>query len=110
MKRFLLILFLLSCMTATPIYAVEAGQVIHWEKSSATIHEKPSAISDEAELYTKGQTLIVRTQKKITVRIMNILGQTITQAEISPGTYEAVIGMHGIFIVVAGDRTFRIAL
>lgn len=62
------------------------------------------------EVYTSNGSLIIRTNEKTQVKVLSILGQTISQATIEAGVYELKINSHGIFIVKIGDFTLRVAL
>ena len=50
------------------------------------------------------------TPRRIQVRVFTILGQSVSQATIGPGTVELKIGARGIYIVKIGNLTQKVAL
>ena len=110
MKRFVSILVILL-MTVTLLPAVPAAYV--WREFSAEI-SRPSInnprTTDGIEVFSKPGGLIVRTPVRASVRVLTILGQTVSQVVINPGTYELNLNTHGIFIVKVGDYTLRVAI
>ncbi len=109
MNRFFRILVL--CLAATCLPA-EAQNRYAWKEAttvSARLVNKPQKTGG-IEVYTRPSTLIVKTPEQIDVVVMSILGQTISKATISAGTYELQIPTSGIYIVRVSDFTLRVAI
>jgi len=66
--------------------------------------------TDGVELYGQQGAIIVKTPRRVTVRVFTILGQLVSQATLSPGTSELRMGARGIYIVKIGDVTQKVAL
>lgn len=110
MKRWFIIS--VFCIFAT-LPAAYAQTRYSWKETtvqSATQPVNNPKTTGGIEVYAHSGTLTVRTPEKTTVTVLSILGQTISQTSINAGTYELLIGTHGIYIVKIGDFTLRVAL
>ena len=67
-------------------------------------------LTDGIEIYGYAGTIFIKTPKRITVRVFTILGQSVSQATLNPGTSELKIGTRGIYIVKIGNLTQKVAL
>ena len=67
-------------------------------------------LTDGIEIYGNAGTITIKTPKRITVRVFTILGQSVSQAVLNPGTSELKIGTRGIYIVKIGNLTQKVAL
>ena len=65
---------------------------------------------DLFEMYGMNGVITIKTPRRITVRVFTILGQSVSQATLNPGTSELRIGTRGIYIVKIGNITQKVAL
>lgn len=110
MKKWLLFAILFIAAASVP---AEAQSRYEWRQ--ATTEQQLRSLNnprntDGIELYSSQGKLVIKTPVKTTVRVLTILGQTISQAVVEPGTFELNLNTHGIFIVKVGDYTLRVAL
>lgn len=110
MKKFFVTL---AIAIAFATVSVDAQTAYIWKESTTQLPEQTlnnPRITEGIEVYGKSGTLIIRTPIKTSVKVLSILGQTISQATINPGTHELPLNAHGIYIVKVGDYTLRVAL
>ena len=67
-------------------------------------------ISDGIEIFCKDGTVIVKTPRRIPVKVFTILGQLVSQDILNPGTSELKIASRGIYIIKIGSLTQKIAV
>lgn len=110
MKRFISILCVLF---VTAILSFDCDAQLVWRETNRDINV-PSVIdpvvSDGVEIFVTQGSLIVRTNRRIQVRVFTILGQLVSQANVNPGTAELKMNSRGIYIVKIGNITQKIAL
>lgn len=107
------ILLLLGVLIVAFSFEMRAQSHYVWKESNRDLPEQSvnnPRTTDGIEIYTKPGVIIVRTPVKAAVKVLSILGQTISQTIIPQGIYELQINTHGIFIVKVGDNTIRVAL
>ncbi len=66
--------------------------------------------ASEIEIKTKKGAIIVSTQHPTTIKVYTILGQLVSQENLSEGVSQLNIGTHGVFIVKVGELTCKVAL
>lgn len=57
-----------------------------------------------------GGVVLISSDRPVTVRVFSILGQLITQKQMSPGTVRLNMDARGIYILKADNETRRISL
>ena len=67
-------------------------------------------LTDGVEIFGRDGVITIRTTRRINVRVFTILGQSVSQAILNPGTSELKLGTRGIFIVKVGNLTQKVAL
>lgn len=104
---------ILSMMIVVLALSADCYSQLVWRETAKDINV-PSitdpAKTDGIEIFTTDGAVIIRTNKKIQVRIFTILGQLVSQAVINPGTSELRLGSRGIYIIKIGNITQKIAL
>lgn len=111
MKRWSSVILSL-CVAATFLTATAQPRYT-WKEIPTKTETQPvnnPKTTDGIEIYAAKGTLSIKTPEKTTVKVLSILGQTISQATINAGTHELQIGTHGIYIVKVGGFTLRVAL
>lgn len=66
--------------------------------------------ADEVEIKTMNGAIIVSTAHPTHIKVFTILGQLVSQENLSPGVSQLNIGTHGVFIVKVGELTCKVAL
>ncbi|MCF0205097.1 MAG: hypothetical protein HUK12_07395 [Muribaculaceae bacterium] len=107
MKRLAIIL-----MTVMLLSVAWANNPVQWKDSSRDIPSSQITETkiDGVDVYGKDGVIVVRTPRKIRIRVLTILGQTVSDATLNPGTSELRINSRGIYIVKIGDYTKKVAL
>jgi len=103
---------LLFCFLAAYFVAYAQTRSL-WRQPEYRITTQPvndPKTTDGIKVYSQSGNLIIQTPEKTTVKVLSILGQTISQATVNPGIYELPIGTHGIYIVKIGAFTIRVAI
>lgn len=74
--------------------------------------ETKHAVQTESDLEITGKdgVIVVRTTKRIQVRVFTILGQLVSQSVVNPGESILKVNSRGIYIVRVDNRTFKVAL
>ena len=81
------------------------AQQLQWQEA------KHASISDsDVEIFGKDGEIVIKTNRKIHVRVFTILGQLVSQAVLNPGTSQLRISARGIYIVKIGNVTQKVAL
>lgn len=110
MRRILLIIATLILVSST-ISTVEAQSL--WRESNRIV-SVPSlvdpTVTDGVEIFSDNGSIIIRTNRRVQVRVFTILGQLVTQATLNPGTSEFKVVARGIYIVKIGNITQKVAL
>ena len=62
------------------------------------------------EVSVSGLTITVTTRKPVEVSVYSLLGQLVGHTQAQVGTTRISVPSHGIYIVKAGERTFKLSL
>ena len=112
MKRlFASIIIILIAAISGGTYAT--AQQPKWQHTDIVVSE-PS-LNDPAEadgiaIYSHGQAIIIKTDRRIQVRVFTILGQIVSQGEVAPGSSILNINSRGIYIVKIDNITQKVVL
>lgn len=110
MRRLLIILF---TALFTLVSVEGAGAKMVWKETSKQMPSQEivdSQIADGFEVYASQGSIIIRTDKKVDVRVFTILGQLVSQATLNPGTSELKMKSRGIYIIKIDNITQKIAI
>ena len=66
--------------------------------------------TDGVEIFGTSGAIMVRTPRRVQVRVFTILGQSVSQSTIGPGTYELRLPTRGIYLVKVGNVTQKVVL
>lgn len=111
MKRFIRNILILSVIALTSTMPMLAAR--NWESVRNSDRLPQSRVvkqTTELEVRSAGSTIIITTNRPVTVRVFSILGQLISQETLPAGTSMLELNMHGVFIVKIGDTTCKVAL
>ncbi len=101
-KKALLILLLLASMNGA---GYVTAQQLQWQEA------KHAAITEsDVEIFGKDGEIVIKTNRKIQVRVFTILGQLVSQATLNPGENHLRVNSRGIYIVKVENRTQKVAL
>lgn len=104
------VIFLALCLAAAPLASLGSAPV--WE----TVHGFPAPAqaddgSEEAVTVTvRDGYIYVTASRPVTVRVMTILGQLISQHNLPEGTSRLKVSARGIYILKAGGQTLRVTI
>ena len=102
LKKALLILLLLASMSGA---GYVTAQQLQWQEA------KHASISDsDVEIFGKDGEIVIKTNRKIHVRVFTILGQLVNQATLNPGENHLRVNSRGIYIVKVENRPQKVAL
>ena len=110
MKKVLTILFVFFAILCSS-NSVEAQLV--WKETARVVNVptvNDPGQTDGVAIYVQEGLIIVKTNHKVQVRIITILGQLLSQSTIEPGTSELRISSRGVYIIKIGNSTHKIAL
>lgn len=107
--RLLRLLILVLCLAAASV--TQAGAPL-WEPVHATrVHDPADDPSEErVEVMVRDGYIYVTTSRPVTVRVMTILGQLISQQNLPEGTSRLKVSARGIYILKAGGQTHRVTI
>ena len=109
MRRFLVILTLMMAMASTTV----ATAKVQWRETTTEVQGKSLTdpkVTDGVEIFQRNGTIIIRTQRPVLVRVFTILGQLVSQATLPAGTSELKLNTRGIYMVIVGSITQKVAL
>lgn len=105
--RIFLTVLLFLCASLAPQPSFAKG----WEQLRAQ-RTDVKKIGGDAELEIKATrgVVVIETNRTINVKIYSILGSVIANENLQPGIYQFVVPAHGVYIIKAGDLTYKLAL
>ncbi len=105
---YLLIIVIVSLWFAPDVSAAppKGWETVKTERSDA----KPVARDSEIEIKVAGSSILVTTNHTVAIKVVTILGRTISSETLQPGTWQLSLPAHGVYIVKVGDITCKIAL
>ena len=101
MKLIVVILSLFLASVNVGMYA----QQTQWKETKHAVQAE-----SDLEITGKDGVILVRTTKRIQVRVFTILGQLVSQSVVNPGESILKVNSRGIYIVRVDNRTFKVAL
>lgn len=100
--RYILIILLLSCHV-DPVQSTTH----RWEQVSS--YPKSDEVgNDKMDVYVRDGYIYIMTPKTINVKLLSILGQLVTQQNLSAGVSRIKVPAPGIYILKAGGMTVRV--
>lgn len=100
----LIVVFAAAMMAAVPARAEVPG----WEVVSTSVAS--SSMSDSVEVEVREGYIYVSASKPVTVKILSIVGRTISEKKLPAGVSRLKISSRGIYILKAGDTTMRVTI
>lgn len=87
-----------------------AEGALKWEYVSASAATDDTTDPDKVEVLVKDGYIYVDTSKPVTVKLMSILGQLVSQHNLPAGVSRIKMSARGIYILKAGDFTKRVTV
>lgn len=87
-----------------------AEGALKWEYVSASAATDDTTDPDKVEVSVKDGYIYVDTSKPVTVKLMSILGQLVSQHNLPAGVSRIKMSARGIYILKAGDFTKRVTV
>lgn len=100
-------MFLAVVVSAPEAFCASKG----WEAlKSERVDAKSVAKDSDIEIKTARGAIVVVTNRPVQVKVFTILGQQISSEMVTSGVSQLQLGVHGVYIVKAGDLTCKVAL
>ncbi len=109
--RYLCLIVMFFLLSAAACLAAEPTPA--WEQTAASdpqATELQSDRDDRIDVTVREGYIYVTTPKPVTVRVMTILGQLISQQQVPAGTSRLRVTARGIYILKAGTVTKRVTI
>ena len=108
-RRLRLFLIVAVCIfaTACPVDSFAKGwEPLRYQRSDVR------KIGGDSELEIKATrgVIMINTNRTVNVKIFSILGTMIANDTLQPGIYQFLVPTHGVYIIKAGDLTYKLAL
>lgn len=88
-----------------------AGVYARSEDAEQPVEQTSIRDREEApEVSVSGLTITIQTQKPVEVSVYSLLGQLVAHTRAQVGSTRISVASHGIYIVKAGDKTFKISV
>lgn len=81
------------------------AQQMQWQEAKHV-----AVVESEVEISGKDGEIVIKTNRRIQVRVFTILGQLVNQATLNPGENHLRVNSRGIYIVKVENRTQKVAL
>lgn len=102
--RYILIAAMLIC-------AIPAAEgALKWEYVSSSLTTDDTSDTEKVEVTVKDGYIYVDTPKPITIKLMSILGQLVSQQNLPAGVSRIKMSAKGIYILKAGSLTKRVSV
>lgn len=108
-QRIHILILALAAMliTAQPAFSAAKG----WEQVKTERADAKSVIKDtDIEVKAMRGAVIISTNHAVSVKIITILGRTVSSETLQPGTWQLNVAAHGVYILKVGDITCKAAL
>lgn len=93
------------------------GKTLGWEQIADTVNSewvgRQGSITDAesaVSIFVKDHVVYLATEDPVVVSIHTILGHTLGENELKPGTYRLTLPQRGIYIIKAGTKILRITI
>lgn len=98
---------LLLCASVLPLSLEAKG----WDplKSERSDVKKVGGDRDVEVKATRG-VIMLNINRTVNIKIFSILGTLIANDVLQPGIYQFVVPAHGVYIIKAGEMTYKLAL
>ena len=101
LKRIVVILSLFLASVNVDAFS----QQTQWQETKHAVQPE-----SDVEITGKDGVIVIRTARRIQVRVFTILGQLVSQNVVNPGESGLKVSSRGIYIVKVENRTFKVAL
>lgn len=99
---------LIACLLLGTIPTAEGA--VKWEYVSAAVTTEESADTDRLEVMVKDGYIYVETSRPVTIKLMSILGQLVSQQNLPAGVSRIKMSARGVYILKAGSYTKRVSV
>lgn len=106
MKKWRYILIAAMLMGSIPT----AEGALKWEFVSVSQPSDDTSDADKVEVAVKDGYIYVDTPKPITIKLMSILGQLVSQQNLPAGISRIKMSAKGVYILKAGSLTKRVSV
>lgn len=99
---------LIAAMLAGAVPTAEGA--LKWEYVSATTITDDTSDSERLEVSVKDGYIYVDTSRPVTIKLMSILGQLVSQQNLPAGVSRIKMSARGVYILKAGSYTKRVSV
>ncbi len=110
MKKTIVSAFLCAIIA---LCGMDVHAALQWKHGGVKVESASRAGSDASggiEVYSQEMSIIIKTDRKVEVKVFTILGQVVSEAELTAGTSVLEINSRGIYIVKIDDFTQKVVL
>ena len=108
LKRIFISGFFLLASSTLPVIMAQSN---HWmEAKSINGNFKAVSSLPDLEVFSAPNTIMIKVNRDIEVRIFTILGKLISDEHLQPGIFQYHLEAHGIYIVKTEDSSCKIAI
>lgn len=100
---------LMICVMCLGAYVQAMSDAPNWEVVQVLKSSEP-ADNDHIDVYVKDGFIYVSTLQPVTVKVLSIVGQLISEKKLQPGVARLRITARGIYILKAGGSTIRVSI
>ena len=109
--RLVLVILSILALVAAPMTASATPPVWETVQNPPQAQQQAKSISEEhMDVTVREGYIYVTTTRPLTVRVMTILGQLISQKTLPEGTSRLKVSSRGIYILKAGSQTHRVTI
>lgn len=101
-------MMLLAVAAACTVAVAAQERASRWETVETVVAAEPS--QDDFEVIVRDNYIYVSVSRPTTVRLLTILGQPVSQANLPAGTSRFRVRARGIYILKAGSTTRRVTI
>lgn len=103
--------FLISLILSLAIPAMAQENTRIWQETKSLSHNlKAVSATEEVEVFSAPNVIMVKVNKPCEIRIFTILGKLVSAQKLEPGIFEYHLDTHGIYIIKTENSSCKIAI
>lgn len=103
--------FILVCLLSTTGVSIAQTHENQWhEAKSISGNFKAVTSLPDIEIFSAPNTIMLKVNQNVEVRLFTILGKLISQQHLEPGIFQYDIESHGIYIIKTDKSSCKVAI